>query len=112
MALPTIGGVSVKFVSFSRLPDEVGGKVQRVVSGTLRGDVLWTARAWQGVAYCANDAEAMALWALAGIIPRTCVGDQFPGSPACILSIQGDPHERESPTTWRRMLTLSIREKL
>lgn len=75
----TIDGTTVRMLDFSALPDEVGGKMQRALSGERRGGTLWRARGWSGTAYCATSADEAALRVLAdGETPRTCAGDLLP----------------------------------
>lgn len=101
----------MKFLTFNRLEDEVGGKRQRTLSGQRRGDVLWTARVWQGNVYCANDTEANALRALANdLTARTCAGDLFPsGGVSCHVQCTGEAWERDR-NAWYRTLALTMRE--
>lgn len=111
MPVSTIAGTAVKFLTFSRGEDETGGKRQRTLSGQRRGDVLWTARVWQGSVYCTDDTEANALRVLADdLTARTCAGDLFPaGGVSCHVQCTGDTWER-TRNGWYRVLSLTMRE--
>lgn len=108
-----IAGTTVRLTEFSRLPDETGGKRQRTLSGKRRGDVLWTARNWQGRALCFTDAEANALRALADdLTSRACTGEGFPaGGVNCHVAVENEPYDRLPATYWRTPL-LTFREAL
>lgn len=107
----TIAGITVKFTEFRRLPDEQAGGARRTVSGVLRGDTLWTKKAWEGVAYAVNATEADTLRAAVG--PNTAVsvaGDLFHGvTYSAIVQITDDVHVR-LPSGFYELLSLSIRQ--
>ena len=109
----TIAGTTVRLTEFARMPDEVGGKRQRTLSGKRRGDTLWIARNWQGRALCFMDAEADALRVLADdVTPRLCAGPGFPaGGVTCHVESGTDAFDRTS-TAWWRTPTLTFREVL
>lgn len=113
MAFAVIAGTTVRMLEFARLPDEVGGKRVRTLSGQRRGDVLWRARIWQGRALCLTDVEADAIRALADdVTSRLCTGDGFPaGGVLCHVETGTDPFERVQNGWWRSP-TLTFREVL
>lgn len=104
----------VRLTEFSRLPDEVGGKRQRTLSGKRRGDTLWVARNWQGRALCFTDAEADALRTLADdVTPRACAGSGFPaGGVTCHVEAGQDVYERVRDASRWRTPVLTFREVL
>lgn len=119
MAFVTIAGTTVRMTDFTRLPDETGGKRQRTLSGKRRGDILWTARSWQGRALCLTDAEADALRVLTDdTTPRLCAGDGFPtGGVTCHVEAGTDAYDRvrnptASSSVWWRTPALTFREVL
>lgn len=107
----TIAGITVRFREFRRLPDEQGGGPRRTVSGALRGDALWTKRAWAGVAYLPTTAAADTLRAAVGPnVPVTVAGDLFHGaSLLAIVEVLEAPAQRASGGIYE-LLDLSIRE--
>jgi len=110
----TIAGEAVRFTEFSQLPDEVGGKMQRTLSGHRRGDVLWRARGWQGRALCFTEIESAALRVLCDdLTPRVCAGPAFPGDygVTCHVEMGAAPFERFQETWWKSPV-LTFREVL
>ena len=110
----TVAGTVVRLTEFTRLPDEIGGKRQRTLSGKRRGDTLWVARNWQGRALCFTDVEADALRALADdITPRLCAGPAFPtGGVTCHVETGADAYDRVRDASWWRTPLLTFREVL
>ncbi len=108
----TLGGLILKVTDFRRLPDEQGGKKRRTVGGQLRGDSLWTARAWDASVIADTDAEAASIRTQAdGVTVRSFAGD-LPGATVNVKAeVTGDSYQR-TPGGWFRVLTLSIREAL
>lgn len=110
----TIAGITIKALEFRRLPDEQGGGPRRTVSGALRGDVLWTKKAWAGIVYAANPTESDTLRAAVG--PNTAVtvaGDLFHGvSYSAIVEIGEATAQRipNAPTSLYELLDVSIRQ--
>lgn len=112
MPLVQIGSTVLKLTDFNDLPDEVGGKKQRTLSGSLRGDILWVARQWSGTAVITTStADYMALRALAdGKTSRTCTGDAFPGSStACIVEC-GQVTYVHKPGAWYYSVALTFKQ--
>lgn len=107
----TIAGITVKFREFRQLPDELGGGPRRTVSGALRGDALWTKRAWSGIAYVRTGAAADTLRAAVGPnTPVTVTGALFHGaSVSAIVEVLNAGAERASGGFFE-LLELSIRE--
>ncbi len=83
MDFVAIDGTEVRMLDFAEAPDEVGGKMQRTVSGQRRGDVLWRARGWAGTAYCALRSESDALRVLAAFENADDRGAEFSGKTPC-----------------------------
>ncbi|MDB4952089.1 MAG: hypothetical protein JWM27_4738 [Gemmatimonadetes bacterium] len=108
-----LDGVEVVVVEFARLPDETGGKRVRTLSGQRRGSALWTARGWTARVYCADDAAADALRALADdASPRWCAGYGLPsGGVSCHVECTADAYDR-ARDDWYRTLSLTLREAL
>lgn len=110
----TIAGITVKVVEFRRLPDEHGGGPRRTISGSLRGDVLWTKRAWEATVYATNATEADTLRAALGpTTPVNVAGDLFHGATvSCIAEVMSASYQRipNNPTGFYLLMDLSIRE--
>lgn len=116
MAFLTLGGAEYLVGRFERLPDEVGA------SGRV-------ARAWRADVFCASDAAAAALRALASHNLRRTVGWQLRGqghgdvtmggdgvgggSTVVRFTVEGDNYgHAEEGSSWYRVLTLHLREQV
>jgi hypothetical protein len=110
LTLPTAGELRV--LAFKRLPDERGGSPKRTLSGSLRGDPLWTARSWEAQVLCTSDTEASAVYADADpFADRSLSGDLLGGTVIARLEVTGDGHQFYR-SAWDRVLTLLIREQV
>lgn len=107
----TIAGITVKVTAFKRRPDERTGGPRRVVSGALRGDTLWTKRAWDATVYATNAAESDTLRAAVGPSAAvTCAGDLFHGASLSAIVEVEDATPVRLPSGFYELLELSIRE--
>lgn len=109
LTFPTAGDLRV--VGFERLPNERGGQNRRTLSGQLRGDPLWEARAWTVEVIADTDAEAGNIYADADPFADLAITGDLTGAITARVEITGDgytPVEDE----WFRTLTLSIREQV
>ena len=107
LTLPTAGDVRV--IGWSRLPDETGGAPRRTIGGQLRGDPLWTARAWEASILCATDAEAALVYADAA--GDAAITGDLAGAVTVRMEVTGDEYTPHG-TTWERVLSVRIREQL
>jgi hypothetical protein len=107
MSYVVIAGTSIKAARVQQLPDEVGGSMQRTLSGQLRGEAGWRKRAWSVDAITLTDAEHAALLALAdGFTVRTITGTRIGGTVSAVV-------ERSTAEQARRGdggMTLTLRE--
>lgn len=108
LTLPTAGDLRV--VAFKRLPNERGGQPKRTLSGQLRGDPLWTARAWEVGVLCLTDLEADAVYTDADPFTDRAISGDLTGAVTARLEVTGDGHQFVRDD-WRRVLTLTIREQ-
>lgn len=112
MAFLTFGAITVRASRIRRLQDERGGQPRRTIGGQLRGDPLWTARAWEVDAVCINDTEANNLHGICTPFgDATVAGDAIGSTITARLDITGDEYQQHEDG-WYRTLTISIREQV
>lgn len=108
LTLPTAG--DLKVVAFKRLPDERGGQPKRTLRGQLRGDPLWTARAWEAQVLALTDSDADAIYTDADPFVDVAISGDLTGAVTVRLEVTGDGHTFVRDE-WHRVITLSIREQ-